>query len=91
MANAVTNPSKHTDATPRTGAQLEAADGAPAEPATEAPSQDGLPMNLHLGRAAWLLTVATLLVGGTLLLLRGDYGYAAVAGVVALAAAINVF
>jgi hypothetical protein len=70
-----------------------APDSAPSapDPQPEALAQDGLPLNLNLGRVAWLLTVATLVVGGTLLALRGDYGYAAVAGVVALAAAINIF
>jgi len=59
--------------------------------AVEQPPVEGLGLNLNLGRLAWLATVATLVVGGVLLALRGDYGYASVAGVVALAAAINVF
>jgi hypothetical protein len=96
VAKAVKPPSEETEAAEGPG-RAHGAPGAPhpapraPDPQPEALAQDGLPLNLNLGRAAWLLTVATLVVGGTLLALRGDYGYAAVAGVVALAAAINVF
>src|SRR5579875_3878635 len=44
---------------------------------------------INLARLAWLVTVATLLAGTVTLALRGDVGYAIVAAVVALSAAIN--
>lgn len=42
-----------------------------------------------LERAAWMVTVAALLVGGVILLVSGYQGYAALSGAVALSAAIN--
>jgi uncharacterized membrane protein YccC len=44
---------------------------------------------MTLQRAAWIGTVAGLLVAGVVLLLSGYSGYAAVAAAVALSAAIN--
>jgi len=58
-----------------------------AQPPPERPGE--LRAAIDLGRVAWLLTVLTLLAGMAVLGLKGDYGYAATALAVALAAAIN--
>ncbi len=44
---------------------------------------------MPLSRIAWLATVLAALLTGVLLLLSGYQGYAALAGAVALSAAIN--
>lgn len=44
---------------------------------------------MTLQRAAWIATVAVLLLGAVALLLSGYLGYAAVSAAVALSAAIN--
>jgi hypothetical protein len=43
-----------------------------------------------LDKAAWLTTVIACVIAGVVLALTGYFGYAATAGCVALAAAINV-
>jgi hypothetical protein len=63
--------------------------GADAEPLEEVPADDAVKAPVDLGRVAWALTVLGFVIGCVVLGLRGDYGYAATAGVVALAAAIN--
>jgi hypothetical protein len=45
--------------------------------------------SVDLGRLAWLVTVAVLLITVLVLLLQGYYGYAGVTFAVAIAAAIN--
>ena len=44
---------------------------------------------MPLQRIAWLITVATCVITGLLLLLSGYVGYAAVSGAVGASAAIN--
>lgn len=46
---------------------------------------------MQLGRLAWLLTTLACLIAATVVLIRGDRGYAAVAFAVAISAAINLF
>lgn len=46
---------------------------------------------MRLSRLAWLMTTICCLLASFLVFLRGDTGYAAVALVVALSAAINLF
>jgi hypothetical protein len=57
--------------------------------ASEASSGAGYDPPVPLPRLAWLVTVAVCLLTGLLLLLSGYQGYAALAGAVALSAAIN--
>lgn len=45
---------------------------------------------MPLSRIAWIVTVCAALLTGTLLLLSGYQGYAALAGAVGLSAAINI-
>ncbi len=45
---------------------------------------------MPLSRIAWIATVCAALLTGVLLLLSGYQGYAALAGAIALAAAINI-
>ena len=45
---------------------------------------------MQLARVAWITTVAAALLTGVLLLVSGYQGYAALAGAVGLAAAINI-
>jgi hypothetical protein len=47
--------------------------------------------SVDVGRIGWMLIVLTLLAGGLILVLRREWGYAAVTGAVALSALINVF
>jgi hypothetical protein len=82
------------EVTPGSTAPASVADGAASTaPAASAPTErpGELRPPVDLGRLAWLLTVITLLAGMAVLGLKGDYGYAATALAVALAAAINLF
>jgi hypothetical protein len=47
--------------------------------------------HIDLGRIGWLIITAGLLVGMCVLLVKREWGYAAVSGAVAVSAAINLF
>ena len=44
---------------------------------------------MELARVAWLTTTLACMLAAAILLMRGEYGYAGVSGVVAVSAAIN--
>lgn len=60
---------------------------APPEP--HAPHRP--PSSAELGRIGWLITTIVLTIGVVILLLKREWGYAAVSGAVAISAAINLF
>ncbi len=66
---------------------MTATEPTPAERTVEPPQPRH--HGLDLGRIAWIVTTATLLVGVLVLALKRDWGYAAVSLAVALSAAIN--
>jgi hypothetical protein len=67
---------------PVSGPVTAPADTLPADPAAEHASVD-------LGRIGWLIITCGLAVGVLVLLLKREWGYAAVSGAVAISAAIN--
>jgi hypothetical protein len=74
------------DIDPEPGLQS-ASVNAPAEP--HPPHRP--PSSAELGRIAWLITTVGLAIGVVILLLKREWGYAAVSGAVAVSAAINLF